>query len=432
MIGAVTLGSFNVTIGGLPAARKLDLAGHVGAIVGGASTVAIGGPAFSAARMTDSFVCPMFDGPKPHVGGMIMPPCCMTVTIEKLPAARISDMTICSGPPIPSAGGGGGGGGGKEGGDGSARDEDIKKAKETPETDCRGKPLHDQEASNSCVVASARMIMAEMGPVERDPKTGKILKDKNGKPIRKTPSEKDLTDKAKGTYPLNYDPESGSDPYGIPAFLDENGVPGSESRTFSNKDLKDKDYAIEDIRMELNGAIAEKNRWTQEFNKYRNPGSESAKAKKAEAEKNLAAADAEVKRLEAKIAAAEQDPARKKAHSDSQDAAIAFLKDATDPGPPTGKPAMVGVDRADPKRDPPQACHRLVVDGVVGEPPNQKVLLRDPIVPAQPAPGGCIEMSMADFKKELDPKSPVVSFPPAGSPMSLGPPRRANRFGLDD
>jgi uncharacterized Zn-binding protein involved in type VI secretion len=52
-----------------------------------------------AARITDMHTCPMFDGPKPHVGGPIMPPCCTTVMIGNLPAARVGDMAICAGPP---------------------------------------------------------------------------------------------------------------------------------------------------------------------------------------------------------------------------------------------------------------------------------------------------------------------------------------------
>lgn len=52
-----------------------------------------------AARVSDMHVCPMFDGPKPHVGGPILPPGCPTVMIGYLPAARVSDMATCVGPP---------------------------------------------------------------------------------------------------------------------------------------------------------------------------------------------------------------------------------------------------------------------------------------------------------------------------------------------
>lgn len=44
-------------------------------------------------------VCPMVTGVVPHVGGLILPPGCPTVLIGGLPAARVSDMLICTGPP---------------------------------------------------------------------------------------------------------------------------------------------------------------------------------------------------------------------------------------------------------------------------------------------------------------------------------------------
>ena len=52
-----------------------------------------------AARVTDPHVCPMVTGLVPHVGGPILPPCCPTVMIGFLPAARVSDMAVCVGPP---------------------------------------------------------------------------------------------------------------------------------------------------------------------------------------------------------------------------------------------------------------------------------------------------------------------------------------------
>lgn len=52
-----------------------------------------------AARVTDMHTCPMFDGPKPHVGGPILPLGCPTVLIGFLPAARVTDMATCVGPP---------------------------------------------------------------------------------------------------------------------------------------------------------------------------------------------------------------------------------------------------------------------------------------------------------------------------------------------
>jgi uncharacterized Zn-binding protein involved in type VI secretion len=54
---------------------------------------------FPAARVTDMHVCPMCNGPVPHVGGPIMPPGCLTVLIGGLPAARVGDMATCVGPP---------------------------------------------------------------------------------------------------------------------------------------------------------------------------------------------------------------------------------------------------------------------------------------------------------------------------------------------
>lgn len=52
-----------------------------------------------AARVTDMHVCPMVTGLVPHVGGPILPPACLTVTIGGLPAARVGDLATCVGPP---------------------------------------------------------------------------------------------------------------------------------------------------------------------------------------------------------------------------------------------------------------------------------------------------------------------------------------------
>lgn len=52
-----------------------------------------------AARFTDMHVCPMVTGLVPHVGGPIIPPCCPTVLIGTLFAARVTDMATCVGPP---------------------------------------------------------------------------------------------------------------------------------------------------------------------------------------------------------------------------------------------------------------------------------------------------------------------------------------------
>ena len=55
-----------------------------------------------AARLTDMHACPMVTPglpPIPHVGGPISGPCVPTVLIGALPAAVLSDMAVCVGPP---------------------------------------------------------------------------------------------------------------------------------------------------------------------------------------------------------------------------------------------------------------------------------------------------------------------------------------------
>ena len=44
-------------------------------------------------------LCPMVTGTVPHVGGPVMPPGEPTVLIAGMPAARVSDMATCTGPP---------------------------------------------------------------------------------------------------------------------------------------------------------------------------------------------------------------------------------------------------------------------------------------------------------------------------------------------
>ena len=51
-----------------------------------------------AARVSDHHVCPMVTGVVPHVGGPIALGE-FTVLVGKLPAARVSDMAVCVGPP---------------------------------------------------------------------------------------------------------------------------------------------------------------------------------------------------------------------------------------------------------------------------------------------------------------------------------------------
>lgn len=53
-------------------------------------------------RITDMHVCPMVTPgvpPIPHVGGPILPPGAITVLVGCLPAARVTDMCLCVGPP---------------------------------------------------------------------------------------------------------------------------------------------------------------------------------------------------------------------------------------------------------------------------------------------------------------------------------------------
>jgi uncharacterized Zn-binding protein involved in type VI secretion len=52
-----------------------------------------------AARVGDMHVCPMVTGIVPHVGGPILPPGAITVLIAGMPAARVTDMCVCVGPP---------------------------------------------------------------------------------------------------------------------------------------------------------------------------------------------------------------------------------------------------------------------------------------------------------------------------------------------
>ena len=84
---------------GLPAARLGDLTSH-GTPLGpgpGSPTVMIGGqPAWRAG--SDTHACPLVDGVKPHVGGVVAVGS-MTVMIGGLPAARQTDMVVELGAP---------------------------------------------------------------------------------------------------------------------------------------------------------------------------------------------------------------------------------------------------------------------------------------------------------------------------------------------
>ena len=52
-----------------------------------------------AARITDMHVCPMVTGVVPHVGGPVVQPGAPTVLIAGLPAATVTSMCVCVGPP---------------------------------------------------------------------------------------------------------------------------------------------------------------------------------------------------------------------------------------------------------------------------------------------------------------------------------------------
>jgi uncharacterized Zn-binding protein involved in type VI secretion len=79
---------------GQPAARVGDQTSH-GTPLGpgpGSPTVLIGGmPAWRAGL--DMHTCPLFDGPKPHVGGVVVVGSA-TVLIGGLPAARQGDQVV--------------------------------------------------------------------------------------------------------------------------------------------------------------------------------------------------------------------------------------------------------------------------------------------------------------------------------------------------
>jgi uncharacterized Zn-binding protein involved in type VI secretion len=62
----------------------------------------------AAARVGDNHTCPQVNpGPVPHVGGPVLPPGCATVLIGGMPAARVGDMLVCTGPPDTIAAGSG-------------------------------------------------------------------------------------------------------------------------------------------------------------------------------------------------------------------------------------------------------------------------------------------------------------------------------------
>lgn len=53
-----------------------------------------------SARVGDMHMCPMVNpSGTPHTGGPVLPAGCPTVLIGGMPAARIGDLCVCSGPP---------------------------------------------------------------------------------------------------------------------------------------------------------------------------------------------------------------------------------------------------------------------------------------------------------------------------------------------
>jgi uncharacterized Zn-binding protein involved in type VI secretion len=84
---------------GQPAARLSDLTSHGTPLAPGPGcpTVLIGGlPAWRAA--TDTHVCPLVDGVKPHVGGVVAKGS-TSVLIGGMPAARMGDSIVEAGAP---------------------------------------------------------------------------------------------------------------------------------------------------------------------------------------------------------------------------------------------------------------------------------------------------------------------------------------------
>jgi uncharacterized Zn-binding protein involved in type VI secretion len=84
---------------GQPAARLGDATGHGTPLVPGlgSARVLIGNkPAWRA--VADTHVCPLVDGVKPHVGGVVAVGS-TTVLIEGFPAARMGDQIVEAGAP---------------------------------------------------------------------------------------------------------------------------------------------------------------------------------------------------------------------------------------------------------------------------------------------------------------------------------------------
>lgn len=88
---------------GLPAARMGDQTGHGTPLAPGPGSVNVligGKPAWRVG--SDFHACPLSDGPKPHVGGVVAVGS-TTVLIGGLPAARQGDQVIEASAPNPIA-----------------------------------------------------------------------------------------------------------------------------------------------------------------------------------------------------------------------------------------------------------------------------------------------------------------------------------------
>ena len=88
---------------GQSAARVGDLTGHgtpLGPGPGSPTVMIIGMPAWRVGN--DTHACPLVDGVKPHVGGVVSVGS-TTVMIGGLPAARQGDMIVEAGAPNPIA-----------------------------------------------------------------------------------------------------------------------------------------------------------------------------------------------------------------------------------------------------------------------------------------------------------------------------------------
>ncbi|MDZ7638938.1 MAG: M91 family zinc metallopeptidase [Bryobacterales bacterium] len=81
---------------GQPAANITTVTAHGGIVVQGAPTVLIGN--MPASRIGDMHTCPLFDGPKPHVGGPIVLGSFNVLTCS-VPQSFMGNPAVCVGPP---------------------------------------------------------------------------------------------------------------------------------------------------------------------------------------------------------------------------------------------------------------------------------------------------------------------------------------------